>query len=246
MPTCVQSRSRSGAFTLIEVLVVIGVIGVLVAILIPMLGAVRRAGRESVSLSNVRSLTQLMLAYTQDYRDAWPFLRAGKGVNVGQGVLLSSENHWAQSQLWPGIVMELVSIEPPAILQSPGAAQSSEPKLLTSYSYSLSFVARPELWTAGTTPAVASLDATRVAEVRFPSRKVLLHDSQLFYNSRPLPRRGVDLAIACPASHADGSATLSTQAEGTPAVPNPLNGNGLFDGQRWHNTATGVLGFDEP
>lgn len=67
-----QPVSRRGrAFTLIELLVVISIIALLIGILLPALGEARRAGQNAVSLSNLRSLGQLMFLYTGETKDEW-------------------------------------------------------------------------------------------------------------------------------------------------------------------------------
>jgi len=60
-----MDRARKG-FTLVELLVVIGIIAVLIAILFPAAGAVRRQGREMTCLSNVRQISSAVVAYTQE------------------------------------------------------------------------------------------------------------------------------------------------------------------------------------
>jgi prepilin-type N-terminal cleavage/methylation domain-containing protein/prepilin-type processing-associated H-X9-DG protein len=55
-------RRRSG-FTLVELLVVIGIIGLLISILIPTLGKAQEQGRTIKCLSNMRSIGQAMSAY---------------------------------------------------------------------------------------------------------------------------------------------------------------------------------------
>lgn len=55
-PRLVPGRSHRGAFTLIELLTVIAIIGILAAILIPVVSRVRQSARESVGLSNLRQI----------------------------------------------------------------------------------------------------------------------------------------------------------------------------------------------
>jgi prepilin-type N-terminal cleavage/methylation domain-containing protein len=64
-------RPRS-AFTLIELLAVISIIGVLAAILIPTVGAVRKSGLKATGLANIRQLHALLTTYTQDHQGVMP------------------------------------------------------------------------------------------------------------------------------------------------------------------------------
>src|SRR5688500_5609994 len=65
-------RGRRGAFTLVELLVVIGIIGVLVGLLMPALSGARRAARDVACLSNLRSVGQAFQLYSNQYRNVWP------------------------------------------------------------------------------------------------------------------------------------------------------------------------------
>ncbi|HWE03678.1 MAG TPA: prepilin-type N-terminal cleavage/methylation domain-containing protein [Tepidisphaeraceae bacterium] len=59
--------TRRRGFTLVELLVVVGIIAVLVGILIPMLAVAREAGRCTVCLSNLRQIGQAFNMYANDH-----------------------------------------------------------------------------------------------------------------------------------------------------------------------------------
>jgi prepilin-type N-terminal cleavage/methylation domain-containing protein len=60
------------AFTLVELLVVIGIIALLIGILIPTLGKARDAANRTASLSNLRELSTAMRIYATENKDACP------------------------------------------------------------------------------------------------------------------------------------------------------------------------------
>ncbi|QOV92308.1 type II secretion system protein [Humisphaera borealis] len=64
-------RSRKG-FSLVELLVVMGIIAALIGILLPALGRARESARQTTCLANLRSLGQAMFAYANDHRDRLP------------------------------------------------------------------------------------------------------------------------------------------------------------------------------
>ncbi|MFK7788582.1 MAG: type II secretion system protein [Phycisphaeraceae bacterium] len=65
---------RNLGFTLIELLVVISIIALLIAILLPALGAARVSARDSQSLSNVRQIGSIAMAsYLAERKDRYPW-----------------------------------------------------------------------------------------------------------------------------------------------------------------------------
>lgn len=72
---CTDSSPKcfvSPAFTLIELLTVIAIIGILAGILIPVVGRVRDTARASNCVSNLRQLHAAVILYANDHRDNLP------------------------------------------------------------------------------------------------------------------------------------------------------------------------------
>jgi prepilin-type N-terminal cleavage/methylation domain-containing protein len=63
---------KARGFTLVELLVVIGVIAVLIALLMPALNAARRAAQSAGCLSNLRPISAAVFLYAADYEGTMP------------------------------------------------------------------------------------------------------------------------------------------------------------------------------
>jgi prepilin-type N-terminal cleavage/methylation domain-containing protein len=89
-------RSVSAGFTLIELLTVIAIIGILAAILIPTIGAVREKAQRAVDANNLREIVKAAMIYAADNSDRLPdptALAASAAVTGGTNVYL-----------WPGVL----------------------------------------------------------------------------------------------------------------------------------------------
>jgi len=66
-------RNRIRAFTLVELLVVIGIIAVLIAVLLPALGKARAQAQTVQCMANLRTIGQGIRIYASTHRDSMPF-----------------------------------------------------------------------------------------------------------------------------------------------------------------------------
>src|SRR5688572_25464740 len=75
-------RSPRRAFTLVELLVVIGIIAVLVGILLPVLANARKSAMDMQCQSNIRQLCSAMIMYANEFKGRYPPNIGTGGANV--------------------------------------------------------------------------------------------------------------------------------------------------------------------
>jgi prepilin-type N-terminal cleavage/methylation domain-containing protein len=229
------------AFTIIELLVSIGVIGILLAILIPTLASTRARARETKCLSNLRGLGAAMELYTQRFNGKFPFAIGGQKIDTSpdhDGTRFQQiQKNFDIAINWPGLMHEVAPWrEWYSTWVCPGARRKTgEPwsppdddplgPSGPSYWMSDSFLARPETWSVGTAPREQLVRAVSVSDVLFPSAKVLMIDDE---RAHLTPKDDRDMF---PVLFADAHAKIRRLSEASKPGVNVLTGSStpLYD-----------------
>lgn len=193
--TPAQPHAKPTAFTLVEVLVTVGIAAILVALLLPAFAGARAAGRESVSLSNLRQAAVAVDAYTRAYREAYPWAPAGTNFRVsppdaGPINFVQPGDYWALRWYWTALMHDVAPWEenfrtwigpgaPPSSADGPWARVPYPGHGVPSYQMSDTFFARPELWAPGTAETPELYRPVFTHDVLAPASKVLLFDWEM-------------------------------------------------------------------
>ena len=95
-------RSRSGrGFTLVELLVVIGIIALLISILLPTLGKAREAAKVAQCLSNIRQMGMAFQMYANEYKDSVPLAHVSSSWWQGYSVWIGTTTAGDKGPLYP-------------------------------------------------------------------------------------------------------------------------------------------------
>src|SRR5437763_1075381 len=86
-------RRRSAGFTLVELLVVIGIIALLISILLPTLSKARESSKRTVCASNVRQIVYAIHLYADQYR-GWAPPSQVSIDGAGQGIYAFYTRGW--------------------------------------------------------------------------------------------------------------------------------------------------------
>ncbi len=237
--------------TIIEVLVVIGVVGLLIAILTPVLTGARGLALEAVSLNNARQCWSIVDDYATANQDYYPRCRPDTpyGPPGGGGIAVSNEvaASFLTTGHWYAVVRDIAPFhEFRAVFESPGRT-SSDAGFVASYLLMPAFTVKGVLWTpaaSSMTPEQLAALATdiRRSEVSFPASKVGMYDGDASYVRKPPPRIDGLPNMKVAMAFADGHGEARNPQDASEPVPNALLPE--QSPLRLHDTPSGAQGRD--
>ena len=174
MPGRQQLSARALAFTLVELLVVIGIIALLIAILLPALRRAKDQANRTACMSNIRQVALGFMLYASDNKDKCPF--GSRADNPGNVDLPSDWIHWRagannalldRSSLVP--YMKIRGDQLRRLLSCPGDSPDQRPGIYQ-FSYSMNMYFEPR---AGFFPPEGG-PPIRLSTTKRASEKILL------------------------------------------------------------------------
>lgn len=252
----IETLGARRAVTLVEILVAIGVIGVLLTLLAPTLRGARVQAGETRSLSNARGIVGDIQQYATVNGERFPAAEVGAfyQTNVaGSPIRVSTPDRWASARLWPAIIRDVAPWDErlASWVSGPFDADEHEGRsFVPSYDYSNSFVAPARVWSDSPPAAMPASEVesrswdVRTSQVAFPAAKAMVWDDAQTYNPRPSPRLPDGAPGGpTPIGFADGHAAMHAPVSATAPAVNVLNAN-VWRASRLHNTRDGAQGRD--
>jgi prepilin-type N-terminal cleavage/methylation domain-containing protein len=241
-----SGAAHSTGFTLVEMILSITLIAILSALVIPSLSGVRRAARRVADHADLRTHATIMSAYTNDYRDVFPFTtdpdatytvrRHPTGYTI-EIVYFGGSNSWH----WP--LLDGYYAED--LRGSTFAANGDDDDYpFTSYWYAASFLARPEFWNEETRTGPNQWRSNAQGDVAFPSAKGILFNQLSMF---PDPDEAIDNLRRVDVAFVDGSVrAVAWDALSPPYFRGEGNWQGSWfgSGLRVMHTIDGTRGRD--
>lgn len=177
-----RHRGYSRAFTIVETLVVVVVVGILLSISVPALRVASRHAVDAANLSRLRQHAQAFQVYSLDYDQQLPILikpsQPQGRVTIGS-LVINQFDYFNAFNVWPYALASgyydgdsrSEVFQPVVSVFSPHARPEW---ILTDFWYSNSFLADPKFWNYETRTGPDQWRSTRQTEVSYTSKKVLI------------------------------------------------------------------------
>lgn len=190
MRICITKNRIRDGFTLLELLVVIAIIGILIAILLPALAAVRQQGAIVKCMAATRSISQATASYTASHDEYWPnaFSPSTEFQSWTMGTTqYDAYSAFSQVTIWIALLYEAGFVSQDNSMEGmscPVALQVLDTRLdgnrqtgpMWSFAYSPAFFTDPKLWDPEVPDRRNTPDAFRLSirasRVTYPSAKV--------------------------------------------------------------------------
>ena len=228
-------------FTIVDLMVTIGVMSVLLGITLPAMLGARNRSRELVCVANLHGLAQTVSAYAQEHKGRYLFEKGGDGTQFPSTLdrrgSVTIPHAWSLEIQWTFLLFDTAPWDEYfATWLCPGAPRlegtpwgsggiiglDGQPigNAQSSYNYSHSFVASPSVWSGDSDADEALIRPILVSEVAYPANKVMFWDSEMAHLS--VRRRTAAALDRRPMLFADGHAAVMRMSEASEPVVNPF------------------------
>lgn len=216
-------------FTLLETLVSLAIISLLVVLIAPNLGAVRRSARTTSALASLSGHSRVFATYSMDNREFAPAITDP----VATSTVLRVEDFVFEFEYFRPMDSWHIALADPyyhASFQDRAFVEPGHsPSVVTTFTYSPTFLADPTFWRPETRRSDRSqLRPTRLTEVLFPDKKGMLLARETYQESPSVGSYGHDVA---PLSFVDGSVAVvlgRNQVRGYPTGLGQWYQNGVY------------------
>ncbi len=258
----ITQTTRTGGFSLPELLVVIGIIAILIAITLPALQNARTSARSMVGVSNIRQLGMLVSDYTETWQSVPAILPPYYSPDPEDTISVKTkwgtfDGIWWHNPYWFHYTLD--EMPDASVLNDPGhPIEDIEAELerigapTSDYAISEAFYADPVYWDRWTQEGPSQWGTQRLDRVRYPSQKAFMAQTMVYdvpgFTSG-YPACCID-EVESSVLWSDLSSTREMQSRLLTGTPNFWDVRREPPPQIWakgnpiHNTQDGILGRD--
>jgi prepilin-type N-terminal cleavage/methylation domain-containing protein len=175
-------RFSTRAFTLVETIVVIAIIGLLVALVLPTLGPIKRKATLAGIASDLKNHVAIFTMYTMDYKGVYPYFTDPDATytvvrhsDITLELLYYDAHSFWNFALADGYYDGQLA-SPSMFPADMNVRHGYGTSYVMTYYYSCNFIASPAFWNKKTRTGPEQWRPVRNAQVVYPSKKGLLID----------------------------------------------------------------------